>query len=322
VLGDACGIARARQDILTVLAHTHRDLRVGISEEAHGLFLSSKDRSAASTRLRTQGVVHEFPGPILRYSAIAQDYTQTPSRTLVLSSSGESRTAITLNIRRLLRERSLLGPREFPLPQLVYVPHFGPDRIRDAKQYGPGDTLRVCHSSKSLGIAAGDYLSVVAVDKEAHLLTVLTPAGEPISYDPALVDLNAVLYRTEHRLFSEGDRVQFTAPWPERDVAFRQLGVIESLDDSGNLLIRLDQRPGAMGPERLLFFPVESFKHLDYGYVVPALPSLGWRLLLHAEPSHPDSMEMICRAAAVTDDLTVYTSDREAMLVALSQGDI
>ena len=75
--------------------------------------------------------------------------------------------------------------------------------------------------------------------------------GQRLSYDPRRLQ-GVTLYREAERAFSEGDRVQFTAPDREQHVANRELGTIEKIDESGNLQVRLDSgRAVAFNVERI-----------------------------------------------------------------------
>jgi len=48
------------------------------------------------------------------------------------------------------------------------------------------------------------------------------------------------LYRETERMFSQGDRVQFTAPNRDQHIANRELATIEKIDPRGNLRLRID----------------------------------------------------------------------------------
>lgn len=79
--------------------------------------------------------------------------------------------------------------------------------------------------------------------------------GEQGSYDPRRLH-GVTLYREMERAFSKGDRVQFTAPYREQNVANRELGTIEKTDANGNLQLRLDSG-------RRLAFNIKKNPHLD-----------------------------------------------------------
>jgi len=74
-------------------------------------------------------------------------------------------------------------------------------------------------------------------------------------YDPRRLQ-GVTVYRESDRAFAPGDRVQFTAPDPERHVANRELGTIEQIDAAGHLHMRLDSG-------RRASFNIEAHPHLD-----------------------------------------------------------
>jgi ATP-dependent exoDNAse (exonuclease V) alpha subunit len=99
-----------------------------------------------------------------------------------------------------------------------------------------------------------------------------------VSYDPRRLH-GVTLNRETERGFSQGDRVQFTAPNRERHIANRELGGIEKIDDSGNLQLRLDSG-------RTVAFNIKENPHLDYGYAVTSHSSQGQtadRVLVHVD---------------------------------------
>jgi hypothetical protein len=78
-----------------------------------------------------------------------------------------------------------------------------------------------------------------------------------VSYDPRRLH-GVTLYRETERTFSEGDRVQFTAPYKEQHVANRELATIHKIDANGNMRLRLDSG-------RTVEFKLRENSHLDYG---------------------------------------------------------
>ena len=55
------------------------------------------------------------------------------------------------------------------------------------------------------------------------------PGGEKLTYDPRRLQ-GVTVYPDGERAFSEGDRVQFTAPDKALKIADRELGTIDSVD--------------------------------------------------------------------------------------------
>ena len=99
-----------------------------------------------------------------------------------------------------------------------------------------------------------------------------------MNYDPRRLQ-GVMLFRETERVFSEGDRVQFTAPNREQHIANRALGTIEKIDVSGNLQVRLDAG-------RTVAFNIKENPHLDSGYAVTSHSRQGQtadRVLVHVD---------------------------------------
>jgi len=121
------------------------------------------------------------------------------------------------------------------------------------------------------------------------------------------------VYQEVQREFSQGDRVQFTAPSKELQVANRELGTIERVTPSGNLEIRLDSG-------REVRFNIREHPHLDHGYAVTSHSSQGQtaeRVLIHVDT---DKSELLVnnRFAYVSVsrgqyDALIYTNDRSEL---------
>jgi len=69
---------------------------------------------------------------------------------------------------------------------------------------------------------------VTGVDGKQNQLTVERPDGRELTYDPRRLQ-GVSVYREAQREFAEGDRVQFTAPSRELNVANRELGTVSQL---------------------------------------------------------------------------------------------
>jgi ATP-dependent exoDNAse (exonuclease V) alpha subunit len=76
------------------------------------------------------------------------------------------------------------------------------------------------------------------------------------------------VHREAEREFSKGDRVQFTAPSKELQVANRDLGTVEHVNSVGDFQIQMDSG-------RAVQFNIRQHSHLDYGYAVTRHSSQG-----------------------------------------------
>src|ERR1019366_10419083 len=108
-----------------------------------------------------------------------------------------------------------------------------------ASQYEINDVVRYTRGSKAIGIGAGAYATVVAINPAANQLTVEKTNQELATYDPRRLT-GVSVYHEIDRDFSVGDRIQFTAPDKSLGVANRDLAVIETIHPDGCLSARLD----------------------------------------------------------------------------------
>jgi ATP-dependent exoDNAse (exonuclease V) alpha subunit len=177
-----------------------------------------------------------------------------------------------------------------------------------ANHYEINDVVRYTRGSKSVGIEAAAYASVVTINPSANQLTVEKTNGELATYDPRRLT-GVSVYQEIDREFSVGDRIQFTAPDKSLGVANRDLAVIEALHPDGRLTARLDNN-------RQIEFPTSEHRHFDHGYAVTSHSSQGLtaeRVLIHADTSvHPDLLNSRFAYVSISrasHQATLFTDD-------------
>ena len=273
----------------------------------------------AMEKLDSGGRVHEIADRDERIAVIAHEYAKQPKGTLVVSPDNQSRMAINQAIHYAMQDTDQMPYREHRMRVLVARQEItGADR-QWATQYEPGNVVRYTKGSKTLGIAPGEYARVESVDEKQNHVTVERENGQRQSYDPRRLQ-GVTLYREAERAFSEGDRIQFTAPNREQYVANRELGTIEKLDDSGNLRIRLDSG-------RSIAFNIRENPHLDCGYAVTSHSSQGQtadRVLIHVDTEQGGEKLINRRFAYVAVsraryDAQIYTNDKTALAEGLNR---
>lgn len=181
-----------------------------------------------------------------------------------------------------------------------------------------GDVVRYARGSKLLGIEPGEYARVSRVDGRENRITIERENGTQQTYDPRRLSGVAV-YQGVQREFSQGDRIQFTAPSRELKVANPELGTIERVRSGGDLRIHLDSG-------REVRFNIREHAHLDHGYAVTSHSSQGQtaeRVLIHVDT---DKSELLVnnRFAYVSvsraqHDVRIYTNDRSRVSHSLSR---
>ncbi|HEY1803917.1 MAG TPA: conjugal transfer protein, partial [Terracidiphilus sp.] len=272
---------------------------------------------AAVESLDSQGRVHEVKGHEERISAIAREYAKAPESTLVVSPDNRSRTEINNRIHDELQSRGVVSHKEHSINTLVPRQEMtGADRSW-AQQYQVNDLLRYSRSSQETGIKKGEYTRVVAVNGQANTLTVLRTNGEQTTYDPRR-QMGVSVYREQEKAFSVGDRIQFTAPSQELNIANRELGTVECIAPDGTMRLKLDN-------ERSMSFDPQRHPHLDHGYAVTSYSSQGQtadRVLINVDTELGAKDLLNNRMAYVSVsrgqwDAQIFTNDREKLSQAL-----
>jgi ATP-dependent exoDNAse (exonuclease V) alpha subunit len=177
-----------------------------------------------------------------------------------------------------------------------------------AGQYEEGDVVRYTRGSRVLGIEPGEYARVDQVDARENRITIKHENGEHQSYDPRRL-AGVAVYQEVERAFSEGDRVQFTAPSKDLHVANRELGTIEKINDGGDVQIRMDS-----GGE--VAFNIREHPHLDHGYAVTSHSSQGQtaqRVLIHVDTEKSELLVnkrfAYVSVSRAQQDAQIYTND-------------
>jgi conjugative relaxase-like TrwC/TraI family protein len=278
--------------------------------------LSGGKIDGAVKLLSEQNRIHEFENKNERYAAIAKEYVSSAARTLIVSPDNESRQALNKAVREQLQ---LTGP-EFKQQILVARQDLTKEDRKVAGAYRVDDVIKFHKSNKTVGVEKGNYLTVVAVDSANNLITVRH--GDRLkTYDPARA-YGVQVYERAERMFAEGERVQFTAPWRSKGIANRETGTLERVDEKGNVILRLDK------DERRVRFNLAEMKHLDYGYAVTSFSSQGAtveKVLVNVSTQDSRVQKLIDQRFAYVSisraemDVQVFTDRADKLAQALSR---
>jgi ATP-dependent exoDNAse (exonuclease V) alpha subunit len=138
-----------------------------------------------------------------------------------------------------------------------------------ANRYQAGDVLHYTRGSKEHGIESRSYAQVVATNSKENLLTVQTHDGQQVTYDPSRLR-GITAYREIEREFAVGDKIQFTSPNRDFQVANRDLATIQYIDANGKISVRMDGTK-----DRIVRFGADQMRHFDHGYAVTSHSSQG-----------------------------------------------
>jgi conjugative relaxase-like TrwC/TraI family protein len=268
--------------------------------------------------LDQQGRVHEIVNHQERMRAIAREYSRHPEGTLVISPDNESRRELNSLIHRELQIRGDVSKDEHKLRVLESRQEMtGADR-QWAGQYEPGDVLRYSRGSRTEGIAPGEYARVTGVDPKENRITIERENQSAQTYDPQRLS-GVSVHREAERGLSSGDRVQFTAPSRELQVANRDLGTVKHANSNGDLRIRMD-----CGRE--IQFNAREHPHLDYGYAVTSHSSQGQtadRVLIHVDTEKSELLVnnrfAYVSVSRAQYDAHIYTNDGSKLPRSLSR---
>ena len=264
--------------------------------------------SEALDALQRQGRVREIPDAQERIRAIAKSYVDSPEKTLIVSPDNASRRELNAAVRQELKSNCTLAPEDHSFRVLVQRQEMTGAERSWANRYEINDVVRYARGSKSVGVKAGEYGTVVGINSASNTLTVGKWTGEVVDYDPRRL-AGVSVYREVVHEFSAGDRIQFTAPDKSLGVANRDLAVIGSIAPDGRISARLDNN------RRIEFDSVEH-RHFDHGYAVTSHSAQGLtaeRVLVNADTGvHPDLLNSRFGYVAVSrasHEIAVFTDD-------------
>jgi conjugative relaxase-like TrwC/TraI family protein len=270
--------------------------------------LATGQISAALDALQQQGRVKEIPNAEERVRAIAKSYVESPGNALIVSPDNASRRELNVAVRQELKATGVVAAEDHSFRVLVQRQDMTGAERSWAGHYEINDVVRYTRGSKGIGIEAGAYASVVAINPGGNQLTVEQANHELATYDPRRLT-GVSVYREIEREFSVGDRIQFTAPDKSLGVANRDLGVIESVAPDGCITARLENH-------RQIDFNASQNRHFDHGYAVTSHSSQGLtaeRVIVHADTSvHPvllNSRFGYVSISRASHDATIFTDD-------------
>ena len=281
--------------------------------------LSRHETVTGIQMLQQQGRVTEIVDPARRIEAIAKSYVAHPNDTIIVSPDNASRQQINQAVRQQLQSTGLLDTADHSLRVLTPRSDMtGADRAWAAR-YEPGDVLHYSRGSKELGIEPRSYARVVMAVSQSNLLTVQKRDGEHVTYDPARLR-GITAYREIEREFAVGDRLMFTSPNRELQVANRDLGTVERIENH-TMTVSMDD-----GKDTTVRFDPKEMRHFDHGYAVTSHSSQGLtahRVLVNMDTDvHPGLINprfAYVSISRASHDAHIYTNDAANLAKSLSQ---
>jgi len=267
--------------------------------------LSFRRIKEAVTALESRGKVVEIGDQRERLQAMAQDYAKNPSSTLVISPANRERAQLNSLIHRELQRDGTVSRDDHQMKIYVARNDMTGTERSFANAYRPEDVIRYNCNSKVYKVKAGDYAKVIDTNHEKNEITVRFENGRTVTYNPTRLS-GVNVYTEAERLFAEGVRIQFRAPFAEQQVVNGELGTITNIE-KGEIHVALDS-------EREITFDSQRFPHIDHGYAVTSHSSQGLtvdRVLLNADTQESvrllnDRMAYVALSRA-RDEALIYT---------------
>jgi len=281
--------------------------------------LSNNETAIGVEMLSQQGRITEIVDPQERIAAIAKSYAERPENTLIVSPDNASRRAINQAVRQELQALGVVDSKDHSMRVLAPRNDMtGADR-EWASRYELGDVLHYTRGSKEHGIESRSYARVVSTNPKENLVTVQKQDGQQVTYDPSRLR-GIAAYREIEREFALGDKIQFTAPQRDLQVANRDLGTIQSIGDDGKISVSMD---GAK--DRIVRFDADQMGHFDHGYAVTSHSSQGLtseRVLVNMDTEvHPELMSnrfAYVSVSRASHDAQIYTNNAASLTASLN----
>lgn len=282
--------------------------------------LSNHETAIGVELLAQQGRITEIVDSEQRIAAIAKQYAAHPENTLIVSPDNASRRAINQAVRQEMQMLGIVDGTDHSVRVLVPRNDMtGADR-QWAASYQPGDVLHYVRGSKEHGIEARSYAQVVTTNPAENLVTVRRQDGQQVTYDPSRLR-GVAAYREIEQEFAIGDKIQFTAPSKDLQVANRDLGTIQSIGENGKVSVRMEGSKG-----RDVRFDANEMRHFDHGYAVTSHSSQGLtseRVLVNMDTEvHPElinSRFAYVSVSRASHDAQIYTNNAAMLAESLSR---
>lgn len=245
--------------------------------------LAASQVKEAIDSLQQQGRIVQIADEGKRLLQIASAYCERPDNTLVISPANQERGRINALIHKQLQKDGKVSLDDHPMTVYVNRQDMTGTERTFANAYVPDeDVIRYNRASRVYGFSVGDYARVTATNHEKNEITVQRTDGQEITYNPARLS-GVNVYRESNRMFAEGDRIQFRAPFTEHRIANGELGSIAKITEE-ELAVALDSG-------REVSFEPDKFRHLDHGYAVTSHSSQSQtvdRVLVNADAQESD----------------------------------
>lgn len=274
----------------------------------------------AVTEMHERGQIREIKDRAERHNSIVEAFTVAPEKTLVVAPRNADRQAINLKIHTALKESGKIGKEEIEIKILRPRNDISATEREFAAAYEEGDLITYTRGSKESEIPAKSLARVTKIDRERNLLTVEVKDGgdgteaREITYNPKR--LRGVSVWTEETIkVSEGDRLQFRAPFEEKKTKIASGTMFEVSKITKDTLTLRNEKG------KTVKLKTDQPHAIDYGYAAASQSSQEKtidRILIHAEST--ESKQILNQGMAgvavsrTRDEALIFTDDAEKLV--------
>jgi conjugative relaxase-like TrwC/TraI family protein len=271
--------------------------------------VAGKKIDKAFANLEKQNRIIETVDRKQRLDFITKDYLSMKNykNTIIVTARNADRSELNNRIHDNLKEKGKIGDKEHTFT-VRESKNLSPVEKHFAQSYTEGDRI-VASARNVIGGNAGGEGKVISVDQINHRITVQAKNGKEHTIDLKQHGQNLQVYREKEQSFSKGDKIVFLKNNDRRGISNGHVGEIKSLDEKGNMKIRMD------GGQVKNINIKTQYNYIDRGYAVTTYKSQGQtanRVLYHADTSkevnYNQAYVSITRGK---EDLRIYTNDRE-----------
>ena len=272
--------------------------------------LSAGEQREGLERLDQGGMVHEVTDGQERHRCIVNDYMRrSPEarlKTLILSGTNVERLALTADLRKALQTEGSLGADTFQMRSLRALDRTSA-QLKYACAYSEGEVVVPVRDYRRYGLEKKVQYAVISRDVAQNQVTVATPDGSAITFDPSRC-ADKTTYAVQEIAIAPGDQLRWTRNDTERGVRNGQMVTVAAIDAKGTATLK-----DTSGNE--ITVELSGQQYLDYALVSTTYSSQGKTAdqVLVAVDSTISKEGLYVAVSRAKQNLSLYTADREQL---------
>ncbi|MEO1445621.1 MAG: AAA family ATPase, partial [Cyanobacteria bacterium J06635_11] len=274
--------------------------------------LAAGQQAEGLQQLERAELVHEIRDPSLLRQHLVLDYLSAPEesreQTLILCGTNQERLELTADLRTALQQEGKLGPDTFTLQSLRAL-----DRTKAqlgyVAAYSESEVVVFNRDYRRVGIHKGIQYRVTVRDLEHNRLTLSTPQGKTLTFDPSGC-IEKTTYAVQAIVIAPGEQLRWTRNDHKKGLRNGQLVTVTAIAPDGTTTLREVSSDEANAKEMTLSLTGQQY--LDYALVSTTYSAQGKtaeRVLAIADATLSKEGLYVAVSRAKRN-LSVYTTSR------------